>query len=223
MTRIEAVYHIRSSADTIASRAEALAIEQSIEMPLSAVHDAHILAKIAGEVRLIEPLGECAFSVTIGLAADTVDGDAGQLLNMLFGNSSLHEDVVLVDFELPVLVCSALGNGPRVGLDGLRKRVGAKMRALTCAALKPQGLSPDELGKLAEALALGGLDYIKDDHGLADQTYSPFSARIRSCAAAVRRAQKKTGHPTRYVPSLTGNLDQVRSRIGEVSFAPQSA
>ncbi|WP_342364167.1 RuBisCO large subunit C-terminal-like domain-containing protein [Terrarubrum flagellatum] len=213
MSRIEAIYHLRSTSDAIAARAEALAIEQSVEMPVSAVRDSRILAEIVGEISNIKLIGENLYRVVIGLAADSIDGDSGQLLNMLFGNSSLHDDVSLQDFELPAETQRSIGDGPRLGLRGLRERVGVRTRALTCAALKPQGLTEGKLAEIAEALARGGVDYIKDDHGLANQRYSPFATRILACAAAVRRAGDSTGHPTRYVPSLTGSLDQIRERI----------
>ena len=152
------------------------------------------------------------FAVRIGLAAATVGNDAGQLLNMLFGNTSLHEDVVLHDVSLPHDAAVAFG-GPRHGIAGLRARVGAPDRALTCSALKPQGLAPEQLGALAERFARGGIDYIKDDHGLADQAYSRFADRVRACAAGVARATRVTGHPTRYVPSLSGDLDAMRRQM----------
>jgi ribulose-bisphosphate carboxylase large chain len=66
---------------------------------------------------------------------------------------------------------------------------------------------------LAERFAAGGIDYIKDDHGLADQDFSRFADRARACAAGVARATQSTGHPTRYVPSLSGNLNAMRQQI----------
>ena len=54
---------------------------------------------------------------------------------------------------------------------------------------------------------------LKDDHGLADQAYSRFAERIPACAKAVRDANAKTGGNTHYIPSLTGNLDQLRDHI----------
>ncbi len=85
-------------------------------------------------------------------------------------------------------------------------------RAFTGSALKPQGLSPDGLAVLAERFARGGLDFIKDDHGLADQDYSRFADRVPPAPPAVARGAQATGHPTRYIPSLTGNLDQMRQQ-----------
>ena len=92
--------------------------------------------------------------------------------------------------------------GPHYGIDGLRQRANAFNRALTCSALKPQGLPPARLAQLAERFARGGIDFIKDDHGLADQSYSSFADRVTAIASAV-------GH-THYVPSLSGDLDQMR-------------
>src|SRR5262249_39931294 len=138
----------------------------------------------------------------------TVGSDAGQIINMLFGNTSLQDDVSLQDVEFPDDVVRAF-TGPHLGLEGLRERARAGKRALTCSALKPQGLSPARLADLAARFAQGGIDYIKDDHGLADQAYSPFAARCDAIAEKLRA----TGAPARYVPSLTGDLDALRSQI----------
>jgi ribulose-bisphosphate carboxylase large chain len=213
MSWIEVTYHLRGSPEDARARARAIAVEQSIEMPPEAVDDPYVLGEILGRVAAVEPKGDGLHAIRILLSAATVGDDAGQLLNMLFGNSSLHDDLTLADFALPPELRAAFGDGPQIGLDGLRQRVNAAGRALTCSALKPQGLPPEELARLAEAFALGGIDYVKDDHGLARQAYSPFPQRVAACAAAVRRATVRTGHPTRYVPSLSGSLDVVREQL----------
>jgi ribulose-bisphosphate carboxylase large chain len=94
--------------------------------------------------------------------------------------------VVLTDVALPQELLAIFG-GPRHGLHELRRRVGAPARALTCSPLKPQGVPAARLAELAKNFAQGGVDYIKDDHGLADQDYSPFAARVDAVAAALRR------------------------------------
>ncbi|HUA77910.1 MAG TPA: RuBisCO large subunit C-terminal-like domain-containing protein, partial [Acetobacteraceae bacterium] len=142
----------------------------------------------------------------------TIGDDAGQLLNMVFGNTSLHEDVVLWDVVLPEAMEAAFG-GPGQGIGGLRRRVGAKGRAMTCSALKPQGLGPERLAALAERFARGRIDFIKDDHGIAEQDYAPFAARVPAIAEAVRRGARAGGHEVRYVPSLSGDLDRMRRQV----------
>ena len=214
MSRFHAIYHVRSDARSIEARAQAIAVEQSVEMPLSAIEDQSILDEIVGKVEAISNLGSGTFAVRIALARATAGNDAGQLINMLFGNTSLQEDAVLQDAEFPDDVVAAFG-GPNTGLAGLRDRAGAGLRALTCSALKPQGLSPARLADLAARFARGGIDYIKDDHGLADQSYSPFAARCEAVAKALR----ESGAHARYVPSLTGDLDALRAQTAAAKSA----
>jgi ribulose-bisphosphate carboxylase large chain len=208
VSRLTAVYHVRSDARAIDARAQAIAVEQSVEMPLTAIEDQPILDEIVGKVEDIRDFGNGTFAVRIALSRATAGDDAGQLINMLFGNTSLQEDVVLHDAEFPDDVVATFG-GPIVGVGGLRGRAGAGKRALTCSALKPQGLNPTRLADLAARFARGGIDYIKDDHGLADQGYSPFAARCEAVTTALRG----TGDHARYVPSLSGDLDMLRAQI----------
>jgi ribulose-bisphosphate carboxylase large chain len=205
---LEVVYRVHCDARRIEARAHAIAVEQSVEMPVAAITDAFVRAEIVGQVVAIAEKAEDLFEVRIGLAAATVGEDAGQLINMLFGNTSLQDDVVLHDAEFPADVIADFG-GPHFGIAGLRDRAGAGVRALTCSALKPQGLNPERLADLAARFARGGIDYIKDDHGLADQAYSPFAARCE----AITKALRASGAAARYVPSLSGDLDTVRAQI----------
>ncbi|MCC6467844.1 MAG: ribulose 1,5-bisphosphate carboxylase [Alphaproteobacteria bacterium] len=177
-------------------------------MPVAAIADAGVLRDIVGRVETIAELVPGQFEVRIGLAVATTGPEPGQLLNMLFGNSSIHDDITLHDAELPDAVVQGFG-GPRRGLEGLRARCGAVGRAMSCSALKPQGLAPDALGAIAARLGDGGIDFVKDDHGLADQAYSPFARRVAAVAAALRRS----GARTCYVPSLSGNLDDMRRQV----------
>jgi ribulose-bisphosphate carboxylase large chain len=210
--RLLATYRVRADAASIEGRARAIAVEQSVEMPVEAITDPAILDGILGQVAAIEDRGDGSFDVRIALAESTTGREAGQLFNMLFGNTSIHDDVVLLDVELPAKFAHAFG-GPRHGLQGLRARLAAGRRALTCSALKPQGSSAEQLAALAGRLALGGVDVIKDDHGLADQRYSPFAARVAAVSRVVAAAARATGKPTRYAPSLAGTLDDMRRQV----------
>jgi ribulose-bisphosphate carboxylase large chain len=206
--RLVAIYHVRSDARAIEARAQSIAVEQSVEMPLTAIEDPRILDEIVGKVEAISDIGNGTFAVRVALSRATLGHDAGQLINMLFGNTSLQGDVVLHDAEFPEDVIADFA-GPHFGIAGLRERAGAGARALTCSALKPQGSSAARLADLAARFARGGIDYIKDDHGLADQAYSPFAARCEETTKALRA----TGADARYVPSLSGDLDALRAQI----------
>ncbi|MGA8171671.1 MAG: RuBisCO large subunit C-terminal-like domain-containing protein [Methylocystis sp.] len=212
VSNIIARYRVRADAGSIEDRARKIAVEQSVEMPLAGVRDPAILAEIVGKVREISDAGADGFDVTIELCARTVGRDAGQLLNILFGNSSMHDDISLEDAEIPPALLATFG-GPNHGLAGLRELAGARRRAMTCSALKPQGMSSRRLADLALEFAKGGADFIKDDHGLADQDYSPFEERVAACAGAMRKAERVTGRLTHYVPSLWGDFEQIDRRL----------
>ena len=211
---LRVTYRVRSDAQSIEARAQTIAVEQSVEMPVEAIDDEAVKSDIVGRVIGIEDAGNGIFLVHIALAAETVGQDAGQMINMLFGNTSIHDDVVLHDAEIPECLAAMFG-GPRHGIHGMRERVAAGARALTCSALKPQGLSPAALATLAYRLAQGGLDYIKDDHGFADQAYSSFAARVEAIAMTLRQV----GTRARYVPSLSGDLDAMRRQVGRARSA----
>jgi ribulose-bisphosphate carboxylase large chain len=209
---LHAIYRVRSDAQSIDDRARAIAVEQSVEMPISAIDDSFVLSEIVGRVEAVQEVEPGIFEVRVALAVQTVGHDPGQLLNMLFGNTSLHHDVILRDVEFPAEVARHFG-GPRHGLKVLRRRAAAGERALTCSALKPQGLSAAKLAELASRFARGGIDYIKDDHGLADQDYSPFTERIAAIASALGRVVRDDGQRTLYAPSLSGDLDTLRRQL----------
>lgn len=212
MARFPVTYRVRSDALSIEGRAQAIALEQSVEVPLSLVDDQRVLSEVVGRVDSIVECGDGAFEARIALSVETTGLEPGQLLNMLFGNTSIHEDVALLDAAFTPEMTAAFG-GPRHGLEGLRARCGAQSRAMTCGALKPQGLPIEALAGIAGTLAHAGVDFVKDDHGLADQSYSPYAKRVSACAAAVREACRQTGGRTRYLPSLSGHLDQLRAQL----------
>ena len=216
-SRIHAIYRVRCDASDIEQRAFALAIEQSVEMPLHAVRKAQVREEIVGRVEAIEACDD-GFEVTLSLSAHSVGGEAGQLMNMLFGNCSLQPDIELLDARLPADLLDALP-GPALGIAGLRELTGAQARALTCTALKPQGLAPDELAALAYVLARAGIDVIKDDHGIADQRYAPFAERVIAVQRAVDRANRETGGSTVYAPNVSGGPSRLAAQMRDAHRA----
>jgi len=209
---IVATYRVHGSAATIDARAQAIALEQSVELPLEAVDDSRVLRDVVAQVVDVEPAGREAFTVTIRLAAETTGFEAGQLLNMLFGNSSLQDDVALVDVDVPATFAARF-RGPQFGIAGIREITGAHDRPLTCSALKPQGLAPAQYAVLARTFARARIDVIKDDHGLADQAIAPFAARVREVQRAVDAVNREIGGRTAYAPSLGGDYEHMRKQV----------
>jgi ribulose-bisphosphate carboxylase large chain len=200
--RILATYRIAASESESRARAEALAIEQSVEMPLAAIGDAAILRDVVATVESIRPHAG-HFEVVLGIAPSTTGREASQLMNMLFGNCSLQPEVELIDVELPAGFERAFP-GPRYGIDGIRTVTGVTGRALTCTALKPQGSSVEYLAHLARTFALAGIDVIKDDHGIANQAAHPFEQRVAAVQKAILEANRETGGNSIYAPTFSG-------------------
>jgi ribulose-bisphosphate carboxylase large chain len=209
---LRVTYHVRAPAADIASRAEALMLEQTVELPRAALRTVRLPEQVVGQVDRIEPIGEGTYRVIISQPFATTASDPAELLNVLFGNSSLQPDVILADIELPDASFGWLP-GPRAGIPGLRTLTGVSRRPLLATALKPMGLGPDQLAALCLGFARAGLDIVKDDHGLADHPFCRFEARVEACLRAVEDAAHETGRQTLYVPNLIGTpahiLDQL--------------
>ena len=203
MAWLTATYLMRSEPERIEARAEALAIEQSVECPLEAVRDQRILDEIVARVASIEHVDGDLYRVEVNVAVATTGGETAQLINMLFGNASLWDFVQFVGLELPPALLATFP-GPRHGIEGIRALLDAPRRPLTAAAMKPQGMSVEQLAVIRRTFALAGVDVVKDDHGIADQTYSPFAERVRACQAAAAEAVRATGKPSFYAPHLIG-------------------
>ena len=199
---IRAAYRIRNVVDP-ARRAEELALEQTVELPREALHGKAAERGLTARVIAVEPLDEGSHRARLEIPPEAAAGDPAQLLNVLFGNVSLQGDVELIDVDLPDALMESLG-GPGFGIRGLREACGVEGRTLSCAALKPMGLPPEDLAELCHTLAASGIDLIKDDHGLADAPGCPLPARVAACVGALDRAADETGRRAVYAPNLIG-------------------
>jgi ribulose-bisphosphate carboxylase large chain len=208
---ITAVYRLQAGGAQAEARAQALALEQSIEMPAEAVTDPRVLDQVLAHVESITREGESCIA-TLSLSAESVGTDAGQLMNMLFGNCSLQPDVELIDVELPASLARSFG-GPNHGIEGLRELTGAVGRPLTASALKPIGSSPEQLSALCGAFARAGIDLVKDDHGWADQTSAPFAGRVAACQQAIQATGSRGSGRTLYAPSIFGTATQMHRQV----------
>jgi ribulose-bisphosphate carboxylase large chain len=220
---LRVTYLVRSRAADIVARAEALVVEQTVELPRAvAARDAWVAANMLGCVEEIAAAGDALYRVTIAQPLATTALDPAQLLDVLFGNSSLQPDVVLADVDLPDAAFDWLP-GPRAGIVGLWALAGAAARPLLAVALKPMGLGAARLAALCGTFARAGIDVVKDDHGLADHSFCPFEARIEACLRAVDDASRETGRRALYVPNLIGTPDRVMRQLAFARDAGVSA
>jgi ribulose-bisphosphate carboxylase large chain len=210
-SRFVAVYALAGTPDDARARAEAITVEQTIEFPADLIADDDIRAHVIGRIEAFTEVAPGRCEATISYAIETSGFEIPQLLNVLYGNCSLIPDVRLQHVTLPDDLLARF-RGPRFGLRGLRELTGAPTRPLIASATKPQGLPPSGLAAMAARMAEGGLDVIKDDHGLSDQPFAPFRERVRATAEAVAEVNARTGSRALYLPSINGPADEIVER-----------
>lgn len=210
-SRFRIAYRIAGSKDDAEAKAEALRYEQTVEFPAELVPAGDIAEHIVGRIETFSERDDGAFDVTVSYADETAGDELPQFLNVLFGNSSMTPGVRVERIE-PSSAILARFRGPRFGIDGLRQLLGVDRRPLLMTALKPMGLSNENLAKIAYDCAVGGIDIIKDDHGLGNQPVTAFEERVRLCTDAVAQANEETGYRSVYAPNITGPAREVDER-----------
>ncbi len=209
--RFFVVYRIFGDEREARVKAEDICIEQTVEFPADEVPEGIIRDRIFGRIESFERYDSESFKAVISYAVEIAAGELTQLLNVIFGNSSIKPGIKVEHLDLPGSLLQGF-KGPRFGREGLRKLLNAPKRPLLASAIKPMGLSCPELADLAYRFALGGMDIIKDDHGLTNQCCSPFEERVKRCAEAVHRANKETGRTSLYVANITAPNSEVKER-----------
>ncbi|HXF96473.1 MAG TPA: RuBisCO large subunit C-terminal-like domain-containing protein, partial [Gemmatimonadales bacterium] len=207
MVRITYALTCRPGEDPVA-KAQDVALEQTAELPAPAVPPD---VDVVGTVETVEPAGDGRWRAVIAYRAEVVGGDLLQLLNVLFGNISMKSGIQVTDLELPPDLLARFP-GPAYGIGGLRALTGVSRRPIVCTAIKPLGLDARRLADLAYQFARGGMDIVKDDHGLADQPSAPFAERVARCQEAVARANAETGGRTLYFPNVTAGPAEFLAR-----------
>lgn len=209
--RFNATYRMRGDVDEATSLARLICFEHTVELPPEIVPAGPLLDHVVGRVVSIEPADAdtclCVISYAVEMAGDSLP----TLLGHVMGNAAFFPGVELVDLD-PSPVVGTVLNGPRFGVEGIRRLVDRPTGLLSGTALKPMGATAPELAAIAAGFARGGLDVIKEDDGLNNQSTAPFRERVARCAQTVRDVNESTGGQTLYVANITGPIDQLLDR-----------
>ncbi|MDX1968878.1 MAG: RuBisCO large subunit C-terminal-like domain-containing protein [Planctomycetaceae bacterium] len=204
MEFVTATYRLGCTSAEADSVARQIALEQTVEIPEELLDSKRIRDDIVGRVRTVgaDPDIPEYQRAVIDFPADLAGPHVGQMWNLLFGNISLKRCVRLIDLELPTSLARQF-RGPRYGISGLRDVLGVYGRPLLATALKPRGSTPEQLAELAAGFALGGGDFVKDDHNLVEPTFDDFRRRVDLCQTAIDQAMQTTGRICLYAPNLS--------------------
>ena len=202
-----AKYHVETDLP-IQKAAEAIAAEQSTGTWTAVRGQDNPLA-----ARVILAEGN---NVEIGFPEELFEpGNIPQYLSVvagnLFGLGDLKK-VRLQDIIFPESLLSA-HKGPRFGIEDARKILGVYDRPLVGTIVKPKvGLDPAGTARVAAAAVRGGLDLVKDDETLTDQSFCPLIPRLEAVMAALDKVETETGKKAFYAVNVTAGADKILER-----------
>ncbi|MBO6920411.1 MAG: ribulose 1,5-bisphosphate carboxylase [Rhizobiaceae bacterium] len=193
--------------------ADAIALENTVEIPRDVVPNGYIEDVVLGKVVSVAKESEQTYLGEISYHIDAVGTELPQLLNVIFGNASILKGVKVIGFKFNSDVRD-LFPGARFGARGVRTLIGKDTGGFVCPVIKPQGSTTQELSDLCYKTAVAGADIIKEDHGLSNQKNSLFKSRIPECAEAVAKAnaeRRAMGEPGQaiYLANIGGHGDEV--------------
>ncbi len=205
-------YRLAGSEAEARQRAREITVEQTIEFPVELVAPGDIHDHVLGRIERFQPAatGE-GWEVVVSYAVEIAGTELTQLVNVVFGNISLIPGIRLERLELSPSLWKRF-RGPRFGRRGLREMFDAPERPLLATAIKPMGLSAADLAGFAHRFALGGIDIVKDDHGLTDQSFGRYRERLERCVEQIALANRKTGGRSIFMPNVTADGDDVFER-----------
>lgn len=205
-----AKYHVETDLP-IKKAAEAIAAEQSTGTWTEVRGSDNSLA-----ARVISAVGT---EVEIGFPEELFEpGNIPQYLSVvagnLFGLEALKK-VRLQDVIFPESLMHA-HNGPRFGIEDARRILDVQNRPLVGTIVKPKvGLDPKGTAAIASAAVRGGLDLVKDDETLTDQSFCRLIPRLEAVMNSLDKVEKETGKKAFYAVNVTTGADRILERAEE--------
>ncbi len=138
-------------------------------------------------------------------------GIAGNIMGMK-GVKNLR----LVDVQFPRSYLKYF-KGSYYGRDAPKRifKKKGKKKIITSTVIKPKlGYTSKEHAELALEIYRGGIDCVKDDENLTDQSFNRFKERVRRVAKARDKAEKETGEiKDAFINVTAPTLKQLEERI----------
>jgi len=143
-------------------------------------------------------------------------GNAPEILSSVWGNiygMKAVKGLMWEDIKISKKMLKSF-NGPRYGINGLRKTMRVYKRPFLGTIVKPKvGLNEKEHAKVAYESWIGGCDIVKDDENLTNQNFNHFKKRFLLTIKACKKAEKKTGEKKIYLINCTAESEEMKKRI----------
>ncbi|MFC7154785.1 type III ribulose-bisphosphate carboxylase [Halomarina halobia] len=149
-------------------------------------------------------------------------GSMAQVLSCIAGNimgMKAVERIRLLDCEWPEPLATSFP-GPGFGTSVRTEIFDAPNRPITATVPKPKvGLSTEQHAGVGYDAWVGGIDLLKDDENLTDQSFNPFHDRLTESLDARDRAEEETGERKSYLVNVTADANTMLERADAVAAA----
>src|SRR4030042_4631869 len=131
------------------------------------------------------------------------------LLTTVVGNISMGGEIKLVDVRFPKKFAAGF-QGPKFGVDGIRKILGVPKRPLLNNMIKPcTGYTCEVGAELFRKAAAGGCDIVKDYELIADAAFNSAMERVKLYMQVEKQVFEETGEHTLYTVNVTDGIPKV--------------
>ncbi|MEF8801125.1 MAG: type III ribulose-bisphosphate carboxylase [Halolamina sp.] len=168
-----------------------------------------------------EGAGESAATAMVAYPDELFeDRNMPQVLSCIAGNilgMKAVEAIRLEDCDWPEPLTTSFP-GPQFGTDVRTEIFDAPDRPITATVPKPKvGLTTEQHVQVAEDAYYGGIDLLKDDENLTDQSFNPFSNRLTQSLNVRDMAEEATGEKKSYLVNVTADLPRMLDRVDEAA------
>ena len=180
-------------------------------------YDVERVKRLSGKAYKFIDLGDGSWLVYVAYPVELFEpsnlpGFLASIAGNIFGMKRV-ESLRIEDIYLPKIFIDEY-KGPSKGLPGIKNIFNVYDRPIVGTVPKPKvGYSPDEVGKLAYEILVGGMDYIKDDENLVSPSFCRFEARAKTIMKAIEKAEKETGEKKVWFANITSDIREMEKRL----------
>ncbi|MCL6625506.1 2,3-diketo-5-methylthiopentyl-1-phosphate enolase [Alicyclobacillus shizuokensis] len=213
-----ATYELEDKPSALEKRAEGIAVGLTVgswtDLPAAKQASMQPYRGVVEGIEIQEELtaDRVRARITIGYPVANLVPSIAALLTTVFGKLSMDGVIRLVDLRLPTAYVRQFP-GPKLGVQGVRERLGVGERPLVMSIFKSCiGQTLEELTGHFREQALGGVDLIKDDEIFFSETLAAPEARVQRFREAAAEIEDELGKPVLYAVNLSGPIFDLRDR-----------
>lgn len=159
------------------------------------------------------------FRVKIGFPLLLLHRSPSQWFNVLIGEIPRLGFITSLQVE-DIEVKVPEGEGPALGVEGIRRKTGVKRGPILCRSTRPAvGLDQDTMRRINFDVLSNGFHAVKDDELQAWADSTSYRAHVEAMVASRRAAEDASGEKKFYIANLLCDANEVERRLEIASTA----